>query len=138
MGVAGCGKSTVAPRLCAALADDSRGDRLPPVFIEGDDHHPPANVAKMSRGEPLTDHDRQPWLETLAAKMGEASAGGGRDVVLACSALKGAHRATLAAGAVGGDTSLREVHFLHLDVSRGRLEERLGARAVGAVQVESI
>lgn len=142
MGVAGSGKSTVAPRMCAALAS-TFGERSlpPPVFIEGDDHHPPSNIAKMSRGEPLTDEDRQPWLDALAKRMREASAmGGGSDVVLACSALKRAHRATLVAGAVvgGGDnhaeeegTLLKEVHFLHLVVSRGQLEERLERRAAG-------
>jgi gluconokinase len=121
MGVAGCGNSTVAPGLCAALGalaalgDDHHNRVLPPVCIEGDDHHPAANIAKMSRGEPLTDADRQPWLESLAMKMRQATALAGtvegtrgRDVVLACSALKRAHRATLTAWTVG-DT-LREVN----------------------------
>lgn len=141
MGVAGCGKSTVAPRLCAALAS-TFGERSlpPPVFIEGDDHHPPSNIAKMSRGEPLTDEDRQPWLDALAERMREASTvGGGSDVVLACSALKRAHRATLVAGAVAGGgadraeeeegTLLKEVRFLHLVVSREQLKKRLERRA---------
>ncbi|KAG6336634.1 hypothetical protein ID866_2473 [Astraeus odoratus] len=56
MGVSGTGKSTLG----AAL---SRAFRLP--FIDGDDLHPPSNIAKMSRGEPLTDDDRQPWLDTI-------------------------------------------------------------------------
>ena len=157
MGVAGCGKSTVAPRLCAALAEPDA------VFIEGDDHHPAGNVAKMSRGEPLTDEDRKPWLDDLAMKMREAAAAGcsttTSNVVVACSALKRTHRARLVEGATttttaigtttGGDAAkttaaaaaaaatgrlpppppLEEVYFLHLDVSRRALEERLEERA---------
>jgi len=56
MGVSGTGKSTLGAALSKAL-------RLP--FIDGDDLHPQSNVDKMSRGEPLTDTDRQPWLETI-------------------------------------------------------------------------
>ena len=144
MGVAGCGKSTVAPRLCAALASDAAlfGEEEEEdvslqhkcavvTFIEGDEHHPPGNVAKMSRGVPLTDEDRRPWLNSLAAKMREAcSTSATANVVLACSALKRKHRATLTEGASTGDVPLSEVHFLHLDVSRRVLEERLEARAL--------
>jgi gluconokinase len=57
MGVSGAGKSTIGKRVAAALA-------LP--FIEGDDYHPPQNVAKMSSGIPLTDADRMPWIDALA------------------------------------------------------------------------
>ncbi|KAF9244899.1 carbohydrate kinase [Melanogaster broomeanus] len=56
MGVSGTGKSTLAAALSKAL-------HLP--FIDGDDLHPPSNIEKMSRGEPLNDTDRQPWLETI-------------------------------------------------------------------------
>jgi len=56
MGVSGTGKSTLGAALSKAL-------HLP--FVDGDDLHPQSNVAKMSRGEPLTDADRQPWLEII-------------------------------------------------------------------------
>ncbi|MEO0362901.1 MAG: shikimate kinase, partial [Pseudomonadota bacterium] len=74
MGVAGCGKSTVG----AALAR-----RLGAVFMEADVHHPEANIAKMTAGEPLTDEDRAPWLDALGAAAPRA----GR-AVIACSALR--------------------------------------------------
>ena len=58
MGVSGAGKSTIAEELAA---------RLGWPFEEGDALHPEANVAKMHAGIPLTDADRQPWLESVAA-----------------------------------------------------------------------
>jgi gluconokinase len=88
MGVAGSGKTTIGQMLARAL-----GWR----FVEGDDFHPPANVAKMAAGIPLTDADRAPWLAALH----QAIAGWIREhqnVVLACSALKRAYRSTLKAG----------------------------------------
>ena len=59
-GVAGAGKTTVGRLLAQEL-----GWR----FYEGDDFHPPANVEKMRRGEPLTDDDRRPWLDALRARL---------------------------------------------------------------------
>ena len=56
MGVAGCGKTTVA-----ALFAKKTGT----IFYEGDDYHPPENIEKLRGGIPLTDADRQPWLEKL-------------------------------------------------------------------------
>jgi len=58
MGVAGCGKSSVADLLSA---------RLGWSYMEGDSLHPDANIAKMESGQPLTDEDRWPWLEKVAA-----------------------------------------------------------------------
>ena len=84
MGVSGSGKSTVGARLAEALG-------LP--FGDADAFHPPANVAKMSAGTPLTDEDRWPWLDALGAWL-PAQAGGG---VIACSALKRAYRERLRA-----------------------------------------
>lgn len=78
MGVSGSGKSTVGRILAAQL-----GWR----FVEADDYHPPANIEKMSRGVPLNDDDRWPWLESLR-KIADDACGQGQDVVLACSALK--------------------------------------------------
>jgi gluconokinase len=79
MGVSGCGKSTLG----ALLAE-----RLGLPFADADAFHPPANIAKMSAGIPLTDADRWPWLDALGAWLA-AQPGGG---VIACSALKRAYR----------------------------------------------
>ena len=76
MGVSGTGKSTIGRALAETLD-------LP--FVEGDDLHPAANVAKMAAGIPLTDADRAPWLDLIAAELG-------RPVVITCSALKRAYR----------------------------------------------
>lgn len=84
MGVAGCGKSAVGTRVAARLG-------LP--FIEGDAFHPPASVAKMQAGQPLTDADRHGWLAQLAGELAARPAG----AVLSCSALKRAYREQLRA-----------------------------------------
>lgn len=86
MGVSGSGKSTVG----AALAE-----RLGWRFEDADDHHPAANGAKMGQGIPLTDADRQSWLEGLQRLILEALAQR-EPMVLACSALKRSHRLMLA------------------------------------------
>ena len=109
MGVSGSGKSTVG-RLLAS--------RLGVPYAEGDDFHPPANVAKMSSGEPLTDEDRWPWLRSLADWIA-AHAGGG---VLTCSALKRAYRDVLASAGT-------PVWFLHLAGSPEVIAARLAARS---------
>ena len=88
MGVAGSGKSTVAKLLAA---------RLQAEFLEGDDFHPPANVAQMSNGRPLTDADRLPWLVNLNRIIATRYERG-LPFVLACSALKKRYRDHLAAG----------------------------------------
>ena len=91
MGVTGCGKSTVGALLARHLGA---------VFVDGDDYHPPANVAKMASGMPLTDEDRWPWLDRLGEVMEETVHRQGR-VVLACSALRRVYRDRLS-GAAGG------------------------------------
>ncbi|KAG9089141.1 hypothetical protein FRC06_001696 [Ceratobasidium sp. 370] len=85
MGVSGCGKSTTAQNLARTLD-------VP--FADGDDLHPAENVAKMSRGEPLTDADRAPWLKQIRERGTELTRGqdGPRTVVIACSALRKAYR----------------------------------------------
>lgn len=80
MGVSGSGKSTVG----AALAQ-----RLGVPFADADDFHPPANIAKMTAGHALDDHDRRPWLELIGEWLDEHSAAGG---VMSCSALKRKYR----------------------------------------------
>ena len=111
MGVSGCGKSTVGRALAAAMG-------LP--FVEGDDLHPPRNVALMAAGTPLTDDDRRDWLGTLSEVLAGA-AGRGHGVVVSCSALKRRYRDQLRRGAPG----LRLV-WLHGSVSQ--LAARLAAR----------
>lgn len=85
MGVCGCGKTTVGESLAAALRCR---------FLDADDFHPPANVAKMAAGEPLTDADRWPWLDRIADELRQILARGDHAVV-ACSALKQAYRERL-------------------------------------------
>jgi gluconokinase len=110
MGVSGSGKSTVG----AALAQ-----RLRVPFVDADTLHPPANIAKMTAGEPLDDDDRYPWLE----KVGEWLAGHPDGGVVSCSALKRKYRDRLRAHRPG-------VEFLHLSAPReliaGRLADRPG------------
>ena len=113
MGVSGSGKSTIA----AALADT-----LGLEMIEGDDKHPPANVAKMEAGIPLTDDDRRPWLGALVALLTEAHEAG-RGTVLACSALRRSYRDILRA-AVPADESF----IVELEVDAPTLQARMAAR----------
>ena len=79
MGVSGSGKSTVGAALAGRV-------RVP--FEDADDLHPSANIAKMSRGEPLNDNDRWPWLELIGMWLVNHADGG----VIACSALKRKYR----------------------------------------------
>jgi carbohydrate kinase (thermoresistant glucokinase family) len=113
MGVSGSGKTAVGERLAAALGAE---------FAEGDAYHPPANVEKMRSGIPLDDADRQPWLERLSAEIGRWLESG-RDVVLACSALKQRYRDILRGGRPG-------VRFVYLrgseELIRARLKRRRG------------
>ena len=111
MGVAGCGKTTAAINLHNALGR--------PV-AEADDFHPEANIAKMSRGAPLTDEDRRPWLESLRVWMSEQADRGTRTIVT-CSALKRSYR-DLLAGAHG------RVFFIHLVADEEALRERMEHR----------
>jgi len=112
-GVSGSGKSTVGALLAG---------RLGWPFIDGDLLHPPANIAKMRRGEPLTDEDRLPWLRAIGERMDEQIAAGGSALV-ACSALKRSYRDLL----LGGHPDARIV-FLQIDkeVAARRLAARHG------------
>jgi gluconokinase len=85
MGVSGSGKTTIGQWLA---------ERLECVFHDADDDHPPANVEKMASGEPLTEADRHPWLETLRSRV-RRWVDNGQDAVLACSALTKQSRAIL-------------------------------------------
>ncbi len=110
MGVAGCGKSTVG-RLLA--------DELGLPFVEGDSFHPAANIARMQRGEPLTDGDRAGWLQALAGQLDAHPAG----VVLACSALKAHYRDVLR-----GSPSFCPLYFVHLQVTQAEATARVRSR----------
>lgn len=114
MGVSGSGKSTIGRALAAQLGW---------AFVEGDDFHPPANVEKMRAGVPLGDEDRRPWLRALRAWIEDACAGG-KDSVLACSALKHEYREFLEEH----DPACVRYAFLHgpEDLIRRRLAERRG------------
>ncbi len=113
MGVTGCGKTTVGKMLARDCAWD---------FHDADDFHPPENVAKMQRGEALTDEDRWPWLNRLNAFIVENERQG-KNLVLACSALKQSYRDRLA-------SECARLRFVFLDgdidVIRARLAERHG------------
>jgi gluconokinase len=111
MGVSGSGKSTIADRLAARL-----GWR----YEDGDRFHPPANVAKMSAGQPLTDEDRLPWLQAIADEIDRLAAAGQR-VVVACSALKRAYRNILVHGR-------DDVRIVFLNGTQDLIAERLAAR----------
>ncbi|MBL9075488.1 gluconokinase [Tabrizicola sp.] len=109
MGVSGCGKSSVGAALSGALG-------IP--YRDGDDLHPPANVAKMRVGEALTDADRWPWLDRVAGELAS-----GAPLIIGCSALRRSYRDRIRAG-VGGP-----VCFVHLAGSRNVISARMAARS---------
>lgn len=111
MGVSGSGKTTVGTRLA---------DRLGWTFADGDDFHPPANVEKMSRGEPLTDADRWPWLRAMHDFIAERLEDDAPAVV-ACSALKAAYREVLLEGNDGAELVYLRGEY---DLIRDRMEAR--------------
>jgi len=111
MGVSGCGKSTLG----ALLAE-----RLGWPFEDGDGFHPAANVEKMRAGTPLTDDDRRPWLDAIAARIAAARKEG-RGVVIACSALRRAYRDRLRDGHA-------DLRFLHLTGDPALIMARQAAR----------
>jgi carbohydrate kinase (thermoresistant glucokinase family) len=111
MGVSGSGKTTLGRALARELGAE---------FLEGDKFHPESNVAKMSRGEPLSDADRWPWLDRLADELASAKSAG-RSVVLACSALKRSYRDRLRRGAPG-------LRLVFLKGDKALIHERMQAR----------
>jgi gluconokinase len=111
MGVSGCGKSTIASMLA---------HRLGWIYEDGDWFHPKSNIEKMHHGEPLTDEDRLPWLNGIAAWI-DATRKEGNHGTVACSALKRAYRDIL----VGGR---RDVRIVFLKGSRELIARRVAAR----------
>jgi gluconokinase len=122
-GVAGAGKSTVGRALADALGW---------AFSDADDLHSAGNVARMARGEGLSDEQRWPWLTEVRKVIARAAAAG-EHAVVACSALKEPYRRFLAEGAPS-------VAFVFLDADETLLRARLARRAghfAGAALLES-
>jgi gluconokinase len=111
MGVSGCGKSTIGALLASRLHSE---------FEDADWFHPPSNVDKMHSGIPLTDEDRWPWLDSIAAWIDEAR-GAGRRGVIACSALKRRYRDVLI-----GDRA--DVRLVYLKGDETLIARRLATR----------
>lgn len=111
MGVSGAGKTTVASALARQLGW---------TFQEGDTLHPPANIARMTAGIPLTDADRGPWLAAVAEWIDRRRAAG-MPGIITCSALRRAYRDVI----VGGRP---DVGLVHLHGSRQLLAARLATR----------
>jgi gluconokinase len=111
MGVTGSGKTTVGKLLAAKLGW---------AYYDADDFHSPANVAKMKRGSPLDDRERQPWLASLRALIASCLE---RDenCVLACSALKQSYRDYLLLS--------EQVRLVYLQGTRDLIQRRLAARS---------
>lgn len=110
MGVAGCGKSAVGAALAA---------RIGAAYLDGDDLHPPENIEKMSRGEPLADEDRWPWLTLIGRKLAEPDG----TLILGCSALKRRYRDHIRAEAGA------PVIFVHLAGTKDLITQRMTSRA---------
>jgi len=124
MGVSGCGKTTVGQGVAEALGCP---------FYDGDDFHPPENIAKMAKGIPLNDQDRYPWLAKLHDLMA-VHLERGETAVLACSALKKKYRDQLRQGNEGlqfiflqgdfdliwGRMSARQGHYMKADMLRSQ------------------
>lgn len=121
MGVSGCGKTAVGQALAVKTGWP---------FFDGDDYHPPENVAKMASGIPLNDDDRLPWLARLHDLISEHLA---RDeaAIVACSALKRKYRDQLRAGNQG-------VEFVHLQGSFDLIWGRMTARKAHYMKPEML
>lgn len=115
MGVCGCGKSSLGLALAKRLGWE---------FVEGDELHPNANVAKMVSGQALNDADRQAWLLALADILGQAVQSG-RSLVLSCSALKRNYR-DLLREASGAQDALR---FIYLHGDEALFAQRMAQRS---------
>ncbi|KAJ1665434.1 hypothetical protein IW140_003404 [Coemansia sp. RSA 1813] len=148
MGVGGCGKTTIGTRLAQLLGNAP--------FIDADSLHPAENVAKMSKGLPLTDSDRWPWLQRVREEIekeanrlitgqnlslsatrkiiGERMDGKPSSqclyVVCACSSLKRSYRELLSRSDPDTpvDVQTHDTVFLYIDVGKQELARRLTRR----------
>jgi gluconokinase len=109
MGVVGAGKTTIGKLLAQGLGWK---------FADADDFHSPENIEKISHGIALDDADRAPWLGALRKAIEQWNAEG-KNVVVACSALKRSYRDELRAG---------PVQFAYLRGDYELIRERLRAR----------
>ena len=110
IGVSGAGKTTIGRQLAQEL-------NWP--FYDGDDFHPPDNIDKMRDGKPLSDDDRQQWLDDLSQLIRDLSERA-QSAILACSALKQSYRQRLAKG--------QDVEFVYLRADPRLIQQRLRAR----------
>lgn len=110
-GPSGSGKTVLGESLSNRLSFD---------FLEADDFHPQENIEKMKRGEPLTDHDRMPWLALLKKQIKNLS-GKKPGIVVACSALKKSYRDFL-------DDGIGKTKWIYLSASRSTLQYRMENR----------
>lgn len=111
MGVSGCGKTTIGELL-------SKNLNLP--FFDADDFHPELNIQKMSNGQPLDDHDREPWLMLLANKLHEWEKQGG--AILSCSALKESYRQIL-------ESRVNNIEWIYLQGNYNTINSRMEKRS---------
>lgn len=120
MGVSGSGKTTIGKQVAYELA-------LP--FYDADDFHPEENINKMSKGIPLNDEDRLPWLNHLASHFKEWESIGG--VVLACSALKESYRQLLMSKG-------NEVEWIYLAGTKDEIHARMNHRKKHYMKAEML
>ncbi len=113
MGVSGVGKTTVGIKLADVLGFQ---------FADADNYHPPSNVAKMTSGIPLDDSDRAPWLHSLE-QAGAEWVAEGKNVVLACSALKSSFRESLR------NLAPQQIQFVYLKADFKSVEQRVVSRS---------
>lgn len=118
MGVAGCGKSTLAALLAKAMDAE---------WIEGDDHHSEHNKAKMRQGIALQDADREPWLDKLATLLAAAPG----NAILTCSALKRRYRERLR-------EAVQNLRIVHVDITLSEAIARVSARKGHMFQPSSV
>ncbi len=111
MGVSGSGKSYIGQMLA---------EKLQAEFIEGDDYHPAANVAKLRAGKPLNDQDREPWLHILHQQL-LAAQQNDRAVVMAASLLKQSYRDLVFSG-------IAEVRLVCLQGTEACIHDRMTKR----------